>query len=390
MVGYRTGVEWNPPATLPGVLRDAGYHTHLVGRSMHQHPPRRRFGFDHMVVEAEYKDWTTRMDPYGAGTWIIGGNDYTTACPWPYEEYLHHTNWSVDRAIEFLDRRDPSMPYFLCLGFLAAHPPLQPPAFYMEKYVRTGVPEPYIGSWEQRPSSGIGYLARGPEADLTGDQLTQIRAAYYGMITHVDDQLKRLLHHVQTVRGDEDTIIVFTADHGELLGDHYRLRKSLPYEGSAGIPMLISAPPRFGLEAGSTVDAPVCLEDIMPTLLDLAEIETPESVEGVSLVPSMRGESAWPRPYLHIEHSPRHQSLTDGREKYVWFVKDGRELFFDLRSDPHELENLADDPGTGSRIAEWRRRLIEELVGRPEGFTDGASLIPGRAYPPYIDRRETV
>jgi len=103
-------------------------------------------------------------------------------------------------------------------------------------------------------------------------------------------------------------------------------------------------------------------------------------VEGSSLLPLMRGESVERPPYLHIEHAPAHQCLTDGREKYIWQVQDGKEHLFDLTKDPTECHDLAPDPAAAECLALWRRRLAAELEGRPEGFSDGENLIPGRQY----------
>src|SRR5690606_31750983 len=104
---------------------------------------------------------------------------------------------------------------------------------------------------------------------LEGEALLSTRAAYYGMINHIDDQIRRLLNPVDGP-AKENTIVVFTSDHGEMLGDHYCWRKSLPYEPAARIPLLIRATHVFGFEQEAVFDQPVCLEDIMPTLLDLA------------------------------------------------------------------------------------------------------------------------
>ena len=107
-------------------------------------------------------------------------------------------------------------------------------------------------------------------------------------------------------------------------------------------------------------------------------------MDGRSLLPLLRGEAESSREFLHIEHAPMHQTLTDGREKFVWYVADGREQFFRLSDDPLECRNLIEEPAEADRVAHWRRLLIEELEGRPEGFTDGKQLIAGRPYAPYM------
>lgn len=387
MVGYHDAVEWEAPPTLPGVLRDAGYQTYLVGRSMHQHPVWKRYGYEHMVISTpggEYEELLGREAPYTGG-YFGGGvmhNDWT-ARPWHLADHLHPTNWTTEQALTFARRRDLSCPFFLTVSYAAPHPPLQPPAFYLERYLRTGVPDPVIGDWAQPPpDDGIGDDVASSSVKLTGERLRCTRAGYYGLINHVDDQVRRLLNDITGIdaKTGRNTIIVFTSDHGEMLGDHYLWRKSVPYEPSARIPLLIRAPERFGLVGRTLVDAPVCIEDIMPTLLDMAGVQVPDTVEGRSLLPLMRGEAAPWREWLHLEHAPMHQTVTDGREKYIWLVKDGREQFFDLGCDPAELHDLSADPACSERIALWRSRLIDELRGRPEGFTDGTKLIAGRPY----------
>ena len=391
MVGYCDGVEWDAPPTLPGVLRDNGYHTVMIGRDMHQHPARKRYGYDHMITHSDYWEWLERNQPKEAQGWYqsgISNNDFTVH-PWPFEEHLHITNWTVNQAIEFSQKRDPSCPFFMTLSFFAAHPPLMPPPFYFERYLRTGVPDPYIGDWATAPENeGIGLDPGGFHIDLKGERLVSARAAYYALINHVDDQLRRLL---ATPKGFDretlnNTIIVFTSDHGEMLGDHYRWHKLMPYEGSARIPFLIKAPAEFGINRQLFED-PVCLEDIMPTLLEMADIEQPDTIEGKSLLPLMqKKESKLNRDYIHIEHAPFHHTLTDAKEKYIWFVNDGREQFFDLTKDPHELKDLINDSSTQPKIDSWRKLLIEELRDRPEGFSDGSKLITGCKYSPVLKR----
>jgi arylsulfatase A-like enzyme len=259
----------------------------------------------------------------------------------------------------------------------------------MERYLRTGVDEPVIGDWATPPpDGGLGQSIEARSVNLQGEALLAARAGYYGLINHVDDQIRRLLSPVSGVQRmtNNNTIVVFTTDHGEMLGDHYRWRKNVPYEPSANIPLLISAPARFGLNAGAVSEDLACLEDVMPTLLDMAGVDIPDTVEGHSLLPAMRGEQSPHREYLHIQHAGIHHCLTDGREKYIWFTTDGREQLFNLVDDPRECHDLSTDPASRNRISYWRNLLIDKLRDRPEGFSDGTQLIAGREFKPLLEK----
>ncbi|HJN27553.1 MAG TPA: sulfatase-like hydrolase/transferase [Candidatus Latescibacteria bacterium] len=383
-----SSIKWEGPS-LPGVLRDAGYQTEWVGRGMHQTPPDKRYGFDHMVfkdhrVPDDYDTFLAGREPDGGGGYCGSGvmhNDWT-ARSWHMDESLHATNWAVSESLQFLDRRDPSCPFFLVTSILAPHPPLVPPAFYFDRYLRQELPTPAIGDWAAPPANdGMGLEASSDRVNLHGEMLRSAQAGYFGLINHVDDQIRRLLNPVDGIqrRTDRNTVVIYVSDHGEMLGDHYRWRKSLPYEGSAHIPFMIQAPECFGLRKGTVDSTPVCIEDIMPTLLDMADVEAPEGIDGHSLLPLMRDASLIDRPYLHIETAPTYQCLTDGKEKFIWYVEDGREEFFDLTVDPREERNLIHS--SSDRAGWWRGELVSVLAGRDEGFSDGMSLIAGRRYP---------
>ena len=389
--GARSNVtaEWNVENTLGTVLRDAGYQTGWIGRSMHQFPVRKRFGFEEVVLcdhrcEDDYDEFLKRNMPEGgAGYWGSGvmHNDWT-ARPFHLPEELHNTNWTIHEAQRFLDRRDPTRPFCMVVSFVASHPPLVPPEFYLNRYLRTGVQEPHLGDWATPPENGgIGSGVSSRLVDLKGEALLAARAGYYGLINHLDDQIRRLLNGILGGVDPKNTIVIYTSDHGEMLGDHYMWAKSVPYQGSVRIPLLMQLPAHYDWPKGQVVDYPVCLEDLMPTLLELAEIEVPGTVEGRSLVDLLHGEHPSGQRHLHIQCAPLHHTLTDGKEKYIWFAADGREQFFRLVDDPHELYDLAHRPQESDRIAHWRNKLIKQLLGCPEGFSDGQRLIAGRPYP---------
>ena len=404
MPGSVGGVPITSP-TLPGELKKAGYHTYMVGRTMHQHPSSARYGYDHVQLVSGYEPdpyhdllraTTDQVDGFAShGLDFNGWN----ARPWHLDETLHPTHYIVNESLKFLENRDRTCPFFLTVSFYAPHPPLCPPAFYMDRYLRQNLPDPAIGDWANPPENQEqGLLVSSPRVHLQGEALRSCRAGYYGLINHLDDQISRLLAPRGRVGYDRrNTVFIFTTDHGELLGDHYMFRKCEPYEGSARIPFLISGGQGLGLRSGQVFDAPVCLEDLMPTVLDLGGTPIPADVDGRSLVPLLRGEQTEWRPFLHGEHAPcysqqqAHHYLVDADTKYIWRPLDGSEQLFDLEQDPHECRDLAADPAYRQRLETWRLRLIDQLRDRPEGFTDGTQLISGREYPgvlPHARRTE--
>ena len=215
--------------------------------------------------------------------------------------------------------------------------------------------------------------------DPHAEYIRTLRAGYYGCCEHIDHQMGRLLAYLP-----ENTVVIFTSDHGDMLGDHGWIRKRNPYEGSAHVPFVLHLPPalasKLGVKPGTVCSEPAELMDIMPTILDLCGIEIPDSVDGLSLLPAMQGKGL-NRAYIHGECSAVStlgsgmQYLTDGRMKYIWFPALGKEQLFDLSSDPYEQHDLRRDPAHAGTAALWRSRLIRELEGRPEGFVAQGDLV---------------
>ena len=179
-----------------------------------------------------------------------------------------------------------------------------------------------------------------------------------------------------------DTVIIFTADHGEMLFDHSLFRKVLPYEGSARIPLIIHVGKNVAPRVVRTSDSAVELMDIMPTMLELCGIDVPEDVDGVSLVGELTAGEAISRPYVHGEHSrdmeQSNQYIVTPHDKYIWFTQTGREQYFDLDADPREEHDLIADETHADRIAQLRAALVSELEGRPEGYVADGKLVVGQ------------
>lgn len=383
-----------PRQTLPALLREAGYQTGEIGRSMHQYPKYARYGFEfrkNSPFESHDSDVhkAIRCPPVGRSRIDVPlylehgmSADGYRARPWPYDEHFHQTTWTVNASIDFLNHRDRDMPFFLHVGFVAPHPPLVPPACYYDRYARQKLTEPVVGDWVTPPrNNAMGRYVESSYIPLGGPQIQQSMAGYYGLVNHVDDMLYNLQRALP-----ENTVILFCSDHGEMLGDHYLFRKKQPFEASIRVPFLMLGP---GIP-NVTVDDPVDLADILPTVCDLAGVAVPDHIEGRSLLPLFRHRATtggnapnW-REYIHSETSawPEHghhgwHALTDGKMKYIWWTGDGSELLFDVDADPRETRNLAGHAEHATTLVLWRGRLTHHLTGRPEGFVQNGCLTPG-------------
>jgi len=394
LIGY-SSAEWNPPTTLAAELARAGYHCLNVGwRNMH--PRRKLFGFHHAVIHDlgegvdDYWDWLReKLGPYAhERSHGVDANGWT-ARPWHLEERFHPTNWTVDVSLDVLRKRDPTRPFFIWISHLRPHSPYDPPQAFWDLYIGRDLPEIPVGDWAAKydvPNPGLDRNAW--YGRLTPAQNHRGRAGYYGSITHIDYQLGYFLEELRRGLGSLDnTLFLFTSDHGDMMGDHHLHRKCYAYEGSARIPFLIQYPRGWDLPTG-TFDQVVGLQDVMPTLLETAGVPVPDDCTGRSVLSAIRGEP-W-REFLHGEHSPCYspenamQYLTDGREKYVWFPVTGEEQFFDLQADREERRDLAREAAYSERVSLWRDRLVRLLGERGDGFSDGRELLVREPYPARV------
>lgn len=396
--------------TLPQLLARAGYRTVLVGRNMHQVPADEPYGYQKQILgstyvaDDDYDRFLKQAAPETGGIRPLVeklrlSNNGWEAAPWPLATSLHPTAWIARQARAELAAAPAHQPLFLTASFYAPHPPLFPPAKFFNRYLRAKLPQPARGDWvdwENVPPPRP--LSAAHRVRLEGDTLRRAQAGYFGLINHLDEELGPLIREFRrrSERQRRPWLILVTSDHGEMLGDHGYFRKCEPYEGSANIPFILAGSPELGIQPGLRSEQPVCLEDILPTLLELAGAPAPPRADGVSLLAAARGRSVRVREWLHLEHAPcysREQAfhaLTDGRWKYIWRPLDGTEQLFDLQADPREEHDLSKRPDHRATLEQWRARLIERLAGRPEGFSDGTRLIPGRPYPPLHEPAKTA
>lgn len=298
----------------------------------------------------------------------------------------HYSRWTAESAIEFLtDERDDDTPFFLWINFYDPHHPFVAPQEYLDRYDSASLPDPIGFPGElnakpaiQREASAESYAghARG-FADHTATDIRGVIAAYCAMVTLIDDEVGRILACLEGQGLAEDTLVIFTSDHGEMLGDHQLLLKGpMLYEGAVRVPLILRWPGR--LPAGERRTNLVQWLDLNPTLLDAAALDPLPGSQGMSLLPLARGEAdaesrGWALcEYLDSGHpyDPPVRLTMLRHDRYKLIVQHGPPAtdrprtgeLYDLEADPNELDNLWDDPGSADTRIGLEQMLLDVMV----------------------------
>jgi arylsulfatase len=350
---FENGSPMPSPAEVPtmmGVLREAGYQTHAAGK-MHFVPGDRDYGFESMdlsdrsaggnkyhtfVRESGFEEV---FNPIG-----MTGDMYYVPQVSPVPQAAHHTTWVAERSIAFLRERDRSRPFFLWTSFVKPHPPFAPPYPWHTLYRSTDMPLPKrprgyeaLQTWAMRHQNRYKWRESGPDDNL----LRTMKAYYYAEISYIDCQTGRVLQALRDSGELENTLIVYSSDHGEFMGDYHSFGKRSFLDSSARVPMLASWPGR--LPAGEVCPIPVSLLDAMPTFLEAAGTDpTPYRLDGESLRTIYETGPANRVVAGQIQEAERASYMaTDARWKYIYSAPDEREYLFDLHADPDETEDVA-------------------------------------------------
>lgn len=278
------------------------------------------------------------------------------------DESTTHAHWVASETIGFIEecvRTRPEQPFFAHAGFYAPHPPLNPPASQLARYEGRKFPPRMFQADE------VNYLPKGLAKSM--HELSQIpenvwtdyRRHFYAMVSEVDRNVGRIVESVRKAGQLDNTIFVLLSDHGDFLGDHNLNGKNAnPFEGDRVVPLVIAGP---GIPAGGRCDGLCEILDVMPTLLDILGIPQTQGNQGISLAPAMRGGKA--REIIYMEGQTN--QIIQTPEAFYSCYKDGQEVLFDLRRDPHQFRNIAQASGAKPLLDEMRMRLLRlnmELV----------------------------
>ena len=383
--------------TIGDVLKQAGYHCANVGvwHLGNDHAPQHGFvdfwrtyrylGPDHTDPLFDYFKREGVLNLYAGNAEGITKYENTLPFGTITDPRQQRTTWTIDRSLEFLGRTHEE-PFLLLIGIKDPHPRMLVSQELLDLYPEEQIPlpdslrDPLVG--KPGYQSSMKFRVRD---NVTDQQFRRMFAHYYALITHIDRQVGRLLAALQEKGLADNTIVVFTSDHGEMLGDHGFVEKCLMYDPSVKVPCLVSWSDK--LPAGMRVKTPLAGVDLIPTLLDLAGVPIPEPIDGRSVAEALlSGSEPEPQPiFAEIasqqsiygpgdytqdrEHMAAHIMALDGRWKYVRNRFDDDELY-DLQADPDEMSNMANLAEHQEQITTMRRQIAEMLSHTGPGLYD--------------------
>lgn len=377
------------------ILKDGGYKTGLAGKN-HCFTAADLAYFDDVKLAGHYGPETSV-----AGESCIQSKEFLLEATelkgaWgsiknPYKPDALGTHWVTDRALEFV-RKQAGQPFFLWYSIPDPHIPFQTCEPYASMYPPGDVelPARMENEIHGKPrAQQIDHAVMQGEA-VSDATLREIISLYYGMNTFIDTEVGRFLSGLTRLGLDDDTVVVYVSDHGEYLGEHQMIRKSkAAYDCLIHVPLIIRAPNAVQQE----IETMVSLEDIMPTILSYAGLETPPTVHGRNLMPVLADEYFPEREFVYGEYGGHPHPFADGQSypvcqtplsadfspnmklggmgkmryvrtekwKLVTYVHDHYELY-DLREDPNEMINIYGDPGMESVTGDLKDLMLEHMM----------------------------
>jgi arylsulfatase A-like enzyme len=318
-----------------------------------------------------------------------------------YRAEHSQTAFLTDRVLDYVDDRGGS-PWFVHLSYLRPHPPYLAPAPYDEMYDAATAPEPVRAPTraleaQQHPLLGVMIehpLIKSP--DEVQEQ-REFQATYYGMVTEVDTQLGRIFDWLAETGQADNTLVIMTSDHGELLGDHWMVQKIGWFDTAFHVPLIIRDPrPQFDAARGATVNVFTEHVDVTPTICDLLGVDVPLQCDGRPLTSFLEGATPFDwRTEVHHELDLRDPDsrlledafgitleecalavLRDDHGKYVQFSGHHAfpAIFFDLDNDPEQLENVADEKVYAPTVLDYAQRMLSWRMRHNERTLSGMKL----------------
>ena len=362
------------------VFSEAGYETYGTGK-WHNSPAAFNRGFrsgDHLFFGGMWDHWNVpccNYDPsgiYDNQIPVIDNFFYSNQPKFVNCDTIkpghHSSELLADATIRFLDGQPGDQPFFAYTAFLAPHDPRSMPQEFLDLFDPNDIELP-INYLDTHPFDlGVHDIRDELLADYPRrpDQVRQHIRDYYAMISHLDAQIGRIIDKLEEQNRLEQTIIIVAGDNGLAVGQHGLMGKQNHYEHSLRVPLLISGP---GIPAGKRCDDFVYLLDVFPTLCDLCQLPVPATVDGISMAASLKENryelgvcaenNTGGRDSLYFAYTHLLRSVKRGKYKLTEACgPDRKTLLFDLAKDPHEMNNLAEQPDHRETVSKLRQLLI--------------------------------
>ncbi len=356
----------------PSQMKAAGYRTYMTGK-WHCRADAGK-SFDRV---ADVRGGMPRQTEAGYNRPLADGTD-----PWSPSDpafggfWQGGTHWSEvvgNHATEFLsDAAGREEPFFMYIAFNAPHDPRQSPQSFVDKYPadKILVPENFLPLYPFREAMGAGQSLRDEKLapfPRTEQQVQVHRQEYYAIITHMDQQIGRVLAALEASGKADNTWIFFTADHGLAAGQHGLMGKQNLYDHSVRVPFLVVGPQ---VPAGKTIGKSIYLQDVMATALDLAQVEKPRHVQFHSLLPILSGQADSPYPAIYGAYLNLQRSIRTDQYKLILYPRAAKVRLYDIQADPLEVHDLADDAASKSIM----KKLFAELLQLQQQYADPLDL----------------
>ncbi|MCA9161373.1 MAG: sulfatase-like hydrolase/transferase [Planctomycetales bacterium] len=367
--GFRNGtLDFGRPihselTTWAAAMKKAGYRTTYVGKWHNDGVPTLR-GYERTnglymggggKWQPEAVDWKG-MPVTGYRGWLFRDDDGTQHPERGVGLTPNISKTFADAAIELIDSDDPR-PFMLHVNFTAPHDPLLWPPGYEKQYDATEMPLP--PNYMRQHPFDYGNIDGRDEKLLpdprTETMIRELTAVYYAVISHMDEQIGRILSALENAGQADNTFVMFTSDHGLGVGSHGIRGKQNMYEHTIGVPLIIAGP---GIPHGQSNPAQVYLRELYPTTCELTGIPIPESVECRSFARAARGKTQTHHPAVFGYFRDKQRMIRTDRWKFIHYPQIDREQLFDLANDPHELHDLSMAAMHADKLRELRIRLV--------------------------------
>ena len=342
-------------------MRKAGYRTYMTGKWHVRASAEKAFdvakdvrgGMPNQTKEGYNRPIEGRPDPWKPWDTKFGGY---------WKGGKHWSEVVGDNALEFLDSASKSdKPFFMYIAFNAPHDPRQSPKSYVERYPleKVKVPVNFMPEYPYKDKIGCGKGLRDERLapfPRTKYAVKVNRQEYYAIITHMDAQVGRILDALEKSGKADNTYIFFSADHGLAVGHHGLFGKQNLFDHSVRVPLMVIGP---GVPKGRQISAPVYLQDIMPSALELAGVKQPDHVQFKSLMPIISGRRPGSYDAIYGAYLGVQRMVIQGDHKLLLYPACKKVLLFDLKNDPDEMRDLCESPEHKPTIRKLFRKLLE-------------------------------